>query len=691
MKARLFYSLLSAPLVVLALTLFVIFQKTLLTGNWLITLLAVNFILTIIILAGIIVAAARFWRRWRRREAGSRLASRLAGLFLGMAFLPAIALYFIAVGGVFQGIESWFSTPLGQALEKGLSFGQSVLKQEFDRLQVDARNLAVVIDSRQSLPFWQEDLRLLYQVENITIYDAEGIPVVSALNEPALPLDSAALKRIQRNQSYVKLSDTPPRNLEVALPLPQQRSGFAIKVSRALPDELDIGLAEVEKGREEYEKLLFLRRGLFYSFMAVLSLSLVIVLAVSLWASARLGAHLFRPLNKMSKAALAVGRGDFSYRLSVGDSNDEIAQLSRAFNMMVGDLQKNRIEISERQAVLTQTTLYLENLLSSLTSGVLVFDVDGRLVRFNEIAENMLATPLSPLKNERFNQWTTLPNVVEMLKTFVDGDKDSVEDRLTLADHTTLVARMRRLPLSGGGGILMMVDDISRQIRAERENVWEEASQRFAHEIKNPLTPIQLASDRLKKKLINKLEDEDRNMLLRLSHTITEQVNAMRDMVDAFRLYADEQSRRHNLLNLNEIALEVTPLYEIPSLTLRTRCADNLPMIRGDAVLLRQVLHNLLGNACEAARQSESPQVALETVYDNGQIILTIEDNGGGIAPKMLDNLFTPYQTTKEKGSGLGLVIVRKIIEKHQAQVYLENIDGGARATLIFSTDKVSD
>ncbi len=681
MKPAVFYAVLALPLAVLAATQFVIFQESPPEGGWLYPLLIANAVLIVSMLLIIAAAAVNFWRSWRRNKTGARLAGRLAWLFLGMAFLPAAMLYIVSAAGVSRGIESWFATPLHHAFREGLAFGQHVLGQEFDRLQRDARSLARIVDSGRSLPFWRDDLRLLYDVESIVIYGKNGLSAASSLD--GTPLPAPALTSIGRGAPYRNISGGARRKLEVVVPLSSSRTGFALKVSRVLPEGIDAGLAEVERGRRAYENLLISRRGLLYSFMASLTLAFAIVLAFALWASVRLGARLFRPLTRMSYAAAAVGRGDFDYRLADSGGDDEIADLGRAFNSMVDDLQRTRRQIAERQKALSETKAYLEKLLASLATGVLAVDAAGRLAWFNGEAEKMLQTPLASLIEKHFSEWGGgLAEIAKLVGAAMSGDGNE-EHRISGADGRMLVARLRRLPLAGGGGMLVMADDISRQIEEEREIVWEEASRRFAHEIKNPLTPIQLSADRMRAKLADKLSGESLELLLRLSQTITNQVDAMREMVGAFQLYAGNKSRRKAPVDLNKLAAEVARSYERPPVAVEMH-TEELPPLQADAVLLRQALHNVLTNAQEASAGEKQPRITVKTELRGRTAALLVEDNGGGVPEFMRDKIFEPYQTSKEKGTGLGLAIVRRIMEEHGGGVRLENIEGGARATLLF-------
>ena len=238
--------------------------------------------------------------------------------------------------------------------------------------------------------------------------------------------------------------------------------------------------------------MLLLRRGLLFSFMATLTLSFMTVLAVALWASLRLGTRLVRPLVEMAEAALAVGRGNFKQRLPIAAGPDnEMTQLSRAFNAMVDDLDQSRQQVSERQVALAEANTYLENLLSSLSAGVLATDSQGRLTHINQSAKQILNAPMESWMGQTYHHWEIIPDIAAMFKEASEGEKGDIERRLPQKDGRMLLARARLLPANAGGGVLVVVDDISRQLQAERDATWEEASQRFAHEIKNPLTPIQ--------------------------------------------------------------------------------------------------------------------------------------------------------------------------------------------------------
>ncbi|MGU9951925.1 MAG: ATP-binding protein [Gammaproteobacteria bacterium WSBS_2016_MAG_OTU1] len=682
MKPRTFYLLLALPLTVLILTQVIIFQQSPLAGEWLYPLLIVNVVLIVLMLGFIITTATIFFRQWRKGAGGSQLASRLIGLFLAMAFLPTAGLYLVSASSVFRGIESWFSTPLGRAFEEGIAFGQHVLGQEFRRLEGDARNLALAIDSGRSLPFWRDDLQLLYKVDDIAIYDKEGSSSLSALTEPANALGAPVLKTLADGKVYRTVSAN-RRSLEVAMLLPYQRSGYALRVTRALPEGIAEGLIQVEQGGQQYQKLLILRRGLLYSFMATLTLAFTIVLAGALWGSSRLGARLFKPLSRMAAAATAVGRGDFTYRLPGDAKGDEIARLGHAFNSMVDDLGQSRIQSNKRQAALSQANAYLENLLSSLTAGVLTVNANGQLEQYNAAAESLLSLSLSSLKSKHFSEWETLPTISTIVGEFMNTVGEDVAEQGLQDSGRMLMVRLRRLPHAGG--VLVMIDDISRQIEEEREAVWEEASQRFAHEIKNPLTPIQLASERLQNKLSSKLEGEDKKMLDRLSTTIIKQVDDMREIVDDFRLYASNKSGHKEEVDLNDMVAELVGLYERPGLEICRQFTAEAPRIYGNPVALRQALHNILGNAADAVAESPTARIMIQTAIQNSKAAVIVEDNGGGIAPNILADIFKPYQTTKEQGTGLGLAIVRKIMKDNGGEARLENITGGARATLIFS------
>lgn len=498
-------------------------------------------------------------------------------------------------------------------------------------------------------------------------------------------MPAAALAKLREKPLHRDLSDF---GIAVVARAPAGGGVFAVRIARALPADLLAGLREVELGRREYDKLLAVRRGLRLSFLLTLTLAFLMILLASAAAALWLGGRLSHPLVRMASAATAVGRGDFSGRLAESGS-DEIGMLSRAFNAMVDDLAQSRRTAEERRAALAAANLYLENLLASLSSGVLVFDEAGRLSQVNAAASRLLRADLNAFVGKPAQNTPALAGIAETVAVAVG---ETQERRLAGPGDSALVARTRRLSPSraGAGTVIVVVDDITRQMRAEREAAWEEASRRFAHEIKNPLTPIRLAAERLGRKLSGKLPAEEKETLERLVTTIVNQVDAMREMVDSFRGNAGERPQQTERVDLSALVREVARLYERPGLRLSLDLAQT-PAVAAAPLILRQVLHNLLSNAAEAVAEKESPEITVALRPEKEGALLTVCDNGGGLPEEIAGKLFEPYVTTKPGGTGLGLAMARKAIAAMGGEVAVENSGEGVRAAIYLPAFRESE
>ena len=470
----------------LVLTQAATFQSPNLAEGWFVPLLIADGILILVILIAVVLMAYRIGAAWRRGAPGGRLALRLGGVLLAVALLPSVLLYGISAAGIFRSIDSWFATPLGRAFEQGEAFGKSVLEGEFASLETVARDMANNLRGRDGLPFWVEDFRLFHQLDGVALYDGEGRALATSGEEADGRLSGIALAKLRTEPAHRDLTAS---GIAVVLRMPPGAGVYAVRLVRPLPPDLLAGLREVALGQREYNNLLAVRRGLRLSFFLTLTLAFFMILLAAAAAALWLGRRLSHPLVKMAEATAAVGHGDFSRRLPESGS-DEIARLNRAFNAMVGDLGQSRRKLDKRRAALTKANLYLENLLASLTSGVLVFDDSGKLARANAGASRLLQTDMKKLSGKYVCGNSALAAINESVAA---ADFDAQERRLAGPGNSTLVARTRRLAPKAGGTVLVVVDDITRQMQEEREAAWEEASRRFAHEIKNPLTPIRLA------------------------------------------------------------------------------------------------------------------------------------------------------------------------------------------------------
>jgi nitrogen fixation/metabolism regulation signal transduction histidine kinase len=481
-----------------------------------------------------------------------------------------------------------------------------------------------------------------------------------------------------------------------------------------LPENITALTSSIEQEYHRYQNVSYLRESLKQSFVLILTLVLMLTVLIAMLLALNAARRMVSPLSRLSVATRQVAAGDFEQPVD-SRSKDEIGFLVRSFNEMT-DALKSASEMAEsrRKALQTQGE-YLETVLGNLSAGVLTIDRDGMMITANSSCKDILGLPRESAGIQDLiggQPLERLSALAPFLDPFVATIKDQSlrnqqewQKEIRLArTGTPLVLLMRgsRLPLPGGGGdgMVIVFDDVTILNQAQREAAWGEVARRLAHEVKNPLTPIRLAAERLRMKLTDKLEAADSEMLNKASSTIVSQVEALRTLVDAFGDYAAEPVLSRESIRLDQLVREIVALYQQGEMDVDfdlDLCAgpDGLA---ADSGRLRQMLHNLIRNAREAAALStptppagDGPdrvtvRIASEVVTRDQQAWLRLElsDNGPGFPPAVLDKPFEPYVTNKPGGSGLGLAICRKIVAEHEGRIELDNpSQGGARVVIL--------
>jgi nitrogen fixation/metabolism regulation signal transduction histidine kinase len=417
-------------------------------------------------------------------------------------------------------------------------------------------------------------------------------------------------------------------------------------------------------------------------------LSLLLALLCALVLAIVFSERLSAPLVLLAAGTRAVAQGDFSQRHPVR-SHDELGILTASFNTMTTQLEEARGAAMRNHQQLEGAKAYVESILAKLSAGVLSFDSERRLRSANPSAGVILGVDLEPLMGVRLEDWrereSRLAEIsAQMVLAIQAGGDESWEKQVEL-ESGRKVLLMRGSALAGSeAGFVVVFDDVTRLLQAQRFAAWGEVARRLAHEIKNPLTPIQLSAERLAHRLADKLLASDAEMLARSTQTIVKQVAQLKGMVDAFSQYARAPETSLQPLDLNTVVREVLTLYEAQRPAITLELDGSLPAVQGDPARLRQVIHNLLQNAEQAITERSSPRITVRTRLDGASARLSVLDNGPGFPPEMLARAFEPYITTKAKGTGLGLAIVKKIVEEHNGSIEISNVPGsGAQVSIL--------
>lgn len=657
-------------------------------------LIAAGGLIVTILLAMLLRYGWLLLRHNRHNMLGSRLTRRLALMFTLIAVLPGLFLFGVSAQFISYSINSWFGNDTAQALESSLTLSKSALDNTLDNTIEQAAALQVEIISRTSMGGTAaEALRLSSETarfSQVGLYNpADG--TTELISNPAAlpppPAEKEVAEELQRHGSSRSVTSINGKLYAqgwLALPAAQEK-GKALFFRRPIPDNVARDAELIENARSKYAELTYAKQGLqtffLITLLAAALLSIMLALVIALYFARRF----IEPILSLAEGAKAVAQGDFSQPRPVY-RNDELGQLTRLFNHMTEQLAIAR-EAEELNRIRQEAARhYLETVLESLTAGVITLDETGRLKTLNRSAENILGLPLSELSGSNWHDWPqSVPQyllLTELFQTILATEHTGkpVQTAYTGGDEARiLLAKATPLPADNGGGTVLVFDDITLLVRAQKEAAWGEVAKRLAHEIRNPLTPIQLSAERLAWKLQDKLGEQDAQILARSTDTIIKQVAAMKEMVEAFRNYARAPSLKLEKQDLNKIIEEVLLLYEAGACTFDAVFSNIPAVMYADATAMRQVLHNIFKNAAEAAEEAAQPQVHIHTANADGQITLTVTNNGKSFSKDMLANAFEPYVTDKPTGTGLGLPVVKKIVEEHGGRIALSNpAEGGA-------------
>jgi nitrogen fixation/metabolism regulation signal transduction histidine kinase len=663
----------------------------------------------LVILGALVVAnIIRLVRQQRMKVAGARMTSRLVIMFVILAVVPVSVVYYFSLQFLQRGIDSWFDVRIEQGLDDALELSRTALDVRLrDVLQLTVRMAEEVSEAvPATIPLTIYDLRVRSGAAELTLIGNDGRVVTTSSSDltqiiPDQP-PSEVLLLLQNRQHYIGLDPVGESGLfaRALVPVLSARADGEVYTLQALYEvsERFSTLADgVQKAFAHYRELAYLRTPLKFSYSLTLSIVLVLSLLAAIWAAFHSARRLVAPVRDLAEATHAVAEGDYSKRLPVA-SDDELGFLVRSFNDMTRRLDKSRAQENRSKRLIEGQRAYLEAVLANLSSGVISLGRDTVIRAVNRAATQCLGVDVKGYLGKELDllagEHAFLAPFVEAIGQHHKSGSRAWQEEIHLfgeQGRQVLMCRGAALQTLGrnGGGLVVVFDDVTASIQAQRDAAWGEVARRLAHEIKNPLTPIQLSAERLRRRYLADMAPEDAEILDRATLTIVNQVEAMKKMVNAFSDYARAPQISLEPMDLHQLIREVLDLYRSNDLAVEfvEQLEADKPLINGDPGRLRQLLHNLLKNALEASKDNGHARVCVATRSENSagtnQLVLTVTDNGPGLAPAIMENLFEPYVSTKPKGSGLGLAIVKKIIEEHAGTISAENLASGGAQIVI--------
>ena len=662
-------------------------------------LFAINLAGVVVLFIFLVGNLTRLFRDYRTHVPGAKLKARIVGMFVGLAILPLLVVFYFSTQFINRGIDTWFNVEVEEGLENALSLSRAALEMQMRQHLYSTQQIAQRLRdvSERQLIFELSMLRRESGASEITIYGSNNRIIATSSDTSAAalprPLAEEVVLQMQQDRPYVMLD---PEDYEIRTAVLYRTRGRTepagvLQAHFPVTERLARMANSVDRSYSEYQQLIYSRGPLKFTFTITLTVVLMLSLLAAVYGAFVLSRRLVAPIQDLVAGTRAVAEGDFDTRLSA-PTRDEIGFLISSFNDMTQRLAAARREASLSQALVEAERTNLEVILARLSTGVLALESDLRIRNANQASGAILGLDLENQGGEY------LPDVAKghpLLEQFVDvarvhlgaGETEWREQIVLRGEVGRRVLTCACTALPGddkhAAGYVIVFDDITALLQAQRDAAWGEVARRLAHEIKNPLTPIQLSAERMRRKYLDTMSPEDAQVLDRATHTIVQQVEAMKEMVNAFSDYARAPDMEIGRFDMDRLVHEVVDLYRAQEsgVDIVLTSDPTMPLLEADMGRVRQILHNLIRNSIEALENVTDGRIDVHVSvaeFDGVEVVqIKVEDNGPGFKEGAISQVFDPYVTTKPKGTGLGLAIVKKLVEEHVGTIRAYNNSGG--------------
>ena len=678
----------------------------LVSNDTFIVLLAISIAFVICLFLLISFQVFKLLQSVRKEITGSKLTLRLVISFGLMVLIPVSIVYLVSVNFLTKSIESWFDVRVESALEGGLNLGQKTIDILIDDIELKGKSIAYAIANK---PFEKRediliDLREKFNISSVVLYKSDGS--ISAISESNPTISSSALnlddiKRVQ-NGYFGRIEETKNKNLLIKAFIPifyNEKNqtidliGYReiLMLSQPVPESISNMAISVESVFEEYQQLRYSRNSLKIIYTLTLTIVLMLAILTSVAISFVISRRFTRPLSLLSEATNQIAKGNYK-KIIPEIGKDELGTLVKSFNSMTHQLDTATKNSRKNRKRLEDARAFLDATLTNLATSIVVIDKNKNVKFYNKSAEKLLNFKLPNMIGENLKNAIKDIQKFDPVITFIDESLEGknkskdISKEIVLdsqGDEKTLILKLSTLLESSGISYILVLEDISTVAQAQRQIAWSEIARRLAHEIKNPLTPIQLSAERVQNKIINKLNETDKELLNKATNTIIKQVDALKLMVNEFAEYSRTPSLVRKIINITELIDEISYLYSDQHIEIQKNYPKKIKEIKIDENKFRQVLINIFDNSKAATENTKHPKIVITIKCNKNFIMLKFEDNGIGIPKEIMEKIYEPYVTSKKTGTGLGLAIVHKIIEEHSGSIEINNIKPNGVSILI--------